>query len=226
MKGDIRIVNPGPGGSLLGEKGERLVPPNDWAFLPAGDAGVTRKVTSKGSFWRVQVKKGRRTISKGIWAPASTIEQAQRDVQAIRSTEAYEKKRQYDLQRRQKKQLEYEAAFCKEVENFLNFHPLHKPTEKIIARAVTTHAIPVGSGTVARTSMIPIEERAARAVIAWMRHNTTAYDNMHIARIKGERRAVRRMLAERSVALLAKYRQGKPIADDCPLQKAIRKNEK
>jgi hypothetical protein len=43
---------------------------------------------------------------------------------------------------------------------------------------VTTHAAPVGSGTVARTERIPIERRAEAAVIAWMRHQTTAYDNL------------------------------------------------
>ena len=223
MESDKRIVNPGPNGSLSGEKGEKLVPPDGWSFLPAGDAGITRKVTSKGIFWRVQVKKGRRTISKGIWAPATTIVQAQKEMRDIRSSGEYEKKRQYALNLRQKKQDEYESAFRKEVETFLNFHEIHKATEKILAKAVTAHAIPVGSGTVARTSMIPIEERAARAVIAWMRHHTTAYDNLNIARIKGERRAVRRMLAERSVALLAKYRQNTPIAGKCPIQKAVKK---
>jgi len=95
--------------------------------------------------------------------------------------------------------------------------------EKILARAITIHAIPIGSGTVARTKMISIEERAAHAVIAWMRHETTAYDNVKIARIKGERRAVRRGFAQESVVLLANYRLGRGISDNCPLQKAIRK---
>ena len=54
-------------GTLIGEKGEKLTPPDGWAFLPAGDAGITRKVTAKGIFWRVQAQMGRRIISKGIW---------------------------------------------------------------------------------------------------------------------------------------------------------------
>jgi hypothetical protein len=90
---------------------------------------------------------------------------------------------------------------------------------------VTAHATPVGSGTVARTVMIPIEERASKAVIAWMRHQTTGYDHMKIARIKGERRAVRRQLAERSTQLLKIYRQGAPIPADCPLMKALMKKD-
>jgi hypothetical protein len=95
--------------------------------------------------------------------------------------------------------------------------------EKKLARVVTVHAIPVGSGTVARTQLIPIEERAAHAVIAWMRHQTTTYDNLKIARVKGERRAVRRSLAQQSVELLASYREGRASIENCPLQIAMNK---
>ena len=59
-----------------------------------------------------------------------------------------------------------------------------------------------------------------------MRHQTTAYDNMQIARIKGERRAVRRMLAEQSTKLLNNYRKGLPIPMSCPLKKALETNIK
>lgn len=218
---DICIVTPGPNGTLINQYGEKTTPPAHWAFQPAGDAGITRKITAKGQYWRVQIKKGKRTISKGVWAPSETIRQAQQAVTAVRQTEAYQKKQQSALVRRDQKQSVYEAEFCQAVQGFLNFHDVHKATELSIARAVTAHAIPIGSGTVARTSMIPIEERAARAVIAWMRHNTTAYDQLPIKRIKGERRRIRRLLAEHSVLLLRKYRQGLLADTNCPLQKAL-----
>ena len=208
MNPNILIVKTDAPGELTGPNGETLKPPTDWTFLPAGDAGVTRKVTSKSEFWRVEVKKGRRTISLGIWAPATTISQAKQEVQQIRLTYEYKKKQTYAVERREKKQTEYEADFCLVVECFLDFHPNYKELEKKLAKAVTVHAIPVGSGTVARTQLIPIEERAAHAVIAWMRHQTTAYDNLKIACVKGERRAVRRSLAQQSVELLASYREG------------------
>ena len=223
MNPNIRNVKPGTHGELTGPNGETLKPPSGWTFLPAGDSGVTRKVTSKGLYWRVEIKKGRRTISLGIWAPEINILQAQQEVQRIRLTDEYKKKQIYAADRRDKKQTEYEADFCSSVECFLNFHKSHKELEKQLAKAVTTHAIPVGSGTVARTQLIPIEERAAHAVIAWMRHQTTAYDNLKIARIKGERRAVRRSLAQQSVELLASYREGRPASENCPLQKALNK---
>jgi len=86
---------------------------------------------------------------------------------------------------------------------------------------VTAHATPVGSGTVARTSRIPVARRAEAAVIAWMRHQTTAYDVMSIARIKGKRREIRGQLAAQSVSLMQAYRQGWDIAESCPLKKAL-----
>jgi hypothetical protein len=90
-----------------------------------------------------------------------------------------------------------------------------------MARAITNHATPVGSGTVARTKRIPIEQRAEAAVIAWMRHQTTGYEGMVIPRVKGKRREVRRMLARRSHELLARYRRGEPVGEGCPLKKAL-----
>lgn len=221
-KNDTHVFAPGPHNTIVNSHGEIVTPPEDWEFLPAGDAGVTRKVTSKGQFWRIQKKKGRRTISLGIWAPANTIKQAKEEMVATRETQDYKKRQEYAAQRRNNKQVEYKEKFCKAVEDFLNFHHTHEDIQKSIAEAVTEHAIPIGSGTVARTSMIPLEERAARAIIAWMRHQTTAYDNLQIRRIKGERRRVRRMLAEQSVAVLQKYREGKPLDENCPLRRALK----
>ena len=217
MNTQNKIVTPGPKNTLIDENGVKIVPPADWDFLPAGDAGITRKVTAKGLFWRVQVKKGRRLISKGVWAPAETIELARKTVTALRSTDEYARKITKDRERREKKQAQYSEEFHLEVRMYLSFAPQYLEFEGKMATAVTDHAIPVGSGTVARTSLIPIEERAAKAVIAWMRHQTTAYDSMKIARIKGKRREMRRMLAQRSVRLLEKYRNGEEPAPDCPL---------
>ncbi len=64
---------------------------------------------------------------------------------------------------------------------FLAFHPTYADLAECLARAVTDHSTPVGSGTVARTKRIPIERRAEAAVIAWLRHQTTGYDNLVIS---------------------------------------------
>ena len=221
MDEQSRIVTLAANGRLLDENGQPVTPPEGWAFLPAGDAGVTRKVSSAGVFWRVQVKMGRRIISKGLWAPKDTIELAVLQMQSTRQTELYQKKVEAAKRRREKIQTEYVDDFCNQVERFLNFHPIYKDMGAKMAKLISLHATPVGSGTVARTATISIEERASRAVIAWMRHQTTAYDQMPIARVKGERRRVRRMLAQRSVELLESYRKGEPIKIDCPLYAAL-----
>jgi hypothetical protein len=104
---------------------------------------------------------------------------------------------------------------------FSAFHPHYADLAERLARAGTDHATPVGSGTLVRTKRIPIEKRAEAAVIAWMRHQTTAYDGMGIPRIKGKRREVRRLLARRSQELLARYRRGEPVPEERPLRRAL-----
>jgi hypothetical protein len=104
---------------------------------------------------------------------------------------------------------EYVEDFYEAVLTFLAFHPNHADIAARFARAVADHATPVGSGTVARTKRIPVERRAEAAVVAWMRHQTTAYESMKIPRIKGKRREVRRMLAQRSQELLGWCRRGR-----------------
>jgi len=221
MEKEIKIIRTGPNNTLVNEHGEQVRPPAGWAFLAAGDAAITRKVSAEGLFWRVQARMGRRTISKGLWAPEAIIARARQEVEARRATDTYKNKLANDRKRRAQKQTEYEQEFMLTVRAFLGFAPRYEAEEKAMAEAVTVHAIPVGSGTVARTTLIPIEERAAKAVIAWMRHQTTAYDGMRIARIKGERREVRRMLARRSMELLRSYREGREPAPGCPLKLAL-----
>lgn len=221
MNNVSRIVTPGKGNTLIGENGEILHPPEGWNFLPAGDAGITRKITAAGVYWRVQVKMGRRIISKGVWAPVEAIEKARQEIEAVRGTSTYKKKLESSRNLREKKQAAYETEFLEAVKTFLSFNVRYRELEEKLAEAVTLHAVPVGSGTVARTAMIPVEERAAKAVIAWMRHKTTAYESMVIPRIKGERRAARRMLAQHSAEILDAYRKGLSVSENCPLKKAL-----
>ena len=195
--------------------------PPEWSLLAPGDAALTRRVKAAGDHFVVQEKKGRRTFSKGVWAPTSTIESIQRDLEQERSKPAYARRQQADAARREKAQAQYVDEFSRAVVEFLDFHGSHAETAQRLATAVTAHATPVGSGTVARTKRIPVQRRAEAAVIAWMRHQTTGYDDMKIPRQKGKRREVRRLLAQRSKNLLAQYRKGSPIRKDCPLCLAL-----
>lgn len=203
---------------FLRADGTRVSPPADWACLPPGDAGLTRRVKAAGPSWAVVEKKGRKVFSKGLWAPAAIIEAARTTLEAERDTDAYKKKRIGDAVRRDREQARYVSSFEDQVLAFLNFSETYLELGQAIAAAVTKHATPVGSGTVARTKRIPVERRAEAAVIAWMRHQTTAYDNMHIARAKGARREVRRELAQISRAVLDLHRGKAKHADAlCPL---------
>jgi Uncharacterized conserved protein (DUF2293) len=198
-----------------------LTPPEGWILLPPGDAGLTRQVKAAGDHWVVQERVGRRMFSRGIWAASVTIDRVRAELEAERSTVEYTKRREAASRRREKAQSEYVEDFFGAVLAFLAFHPGHADLAGRLARTIADHATPVGSGTVARTKRIPVEERAEAAVIAWMRHQTTGYDGMAIPRVKGKRREVRRMLARRSQELLGRYRRGESAPEGCLIQKAL-----
>ncbi|WP_010587845.1 DUF2293 domain-containing protein [Schlesneria paludicola] len=217
-----QIFAPGPTpNTVRSPDGTILNVPAGWVLLPPGDAALTRRVKAAGDYWVVAEKKGRKLFSRGVWTNASIIDQIRADLEIERSTESFAKKKVADAKRREKAQSEYVEDFHGAVVAFLAFHERHAELAERLARAVTVHATPVGSGTVARTKRIPVEQRAEAAVIAWMRHQTTGYDGMVIPRVKGERREVRRMLAQRSKELLQRYRRGEASAADCPLRRAM-----
>jgi len=213
-------VSPGPRPGTVFSAGKVIEIPAGWALLPPGDAGLTRRVKAAGPSWTMAEKKGRKTFSRGIWAPAEHINKAKADLEAERSTESYAKKQQSAAKRRDKQQAEYTDDFHAAVLAYLDFHSTHADLAESVAKAVTAHATPVGSGTVARTKRIPVQDRAAAAVIAWLRHQTTEYDTMDIGRARGDRREVRRELAKISKRLLDRYRRGEVVAD-CPLRAAL-----
>ena len=201
--------------------GKILTVPTGWILLAPGDAALTRRVKAAGDHWVVQEKKGRRVFSRGIWAPAATIDRIRAELMAERATEAFAKRKSADARRRSEYQAEYVEDFLGAVVTFLAFHPVHADLAHRLARAVTDHATPVGSGTVARTKRIPVEQRAEAAVIAWMRHQTTGYDSIKVPRVKGKRREVRRMLAQQSKTLLERYRRSDAGGAECPLKAAL-----
>ena len=213
---------PGPSpNTVRAADGTVLTAPEGWVLLPPCDAALTRRVKEAGDHWAVQEKRGRKVFSRGVWAPAATIDRIRAELEVERSTESYAKRKEADARRRDKAQAGYVEDFFGAVVAFLAFHLTYADLANRLARAVTDHATPVGSGTVARTKRIPVEQRAEAAVIAWMRHRTTGYDGMAIPRIKGKRREVRRILARRSQELLARYRRGEPAPEGCPLRKAL-----
>jgi hypothetical protein len=203
------------------DEGEIVAVPEDWELLPPGDAALTRRVKQAGPAWVVKQKRGRRTFSQGVWAPTQTIARLRAELEAERADPRHAARLEAGRKRRGVEQARYVEQFEAAVRAFLAFAPAHAALEEVLAEAIVRHATPVGSGTVARTKRIPIERRAEAATIAWLRHETTGYDDMKIPRVAGMRREVRRRLAERSRRLLALYRRGDDVGPDCPLRIAL-----
>lgn len=222
MKNEIQVWKK-PGGSSLLCDGREISPPEGWIFVPSGNPGLTRRLKATGEYW-VQVHRRKNRIeAQGIWTDGRRVPGIQARLEAEHSSASYRQKLEAARKAREEKQDAYVVAFRQAVVDFLDFAPRYHDLAWDLADAVTDQAVPVGSGTVARTERIPLSARAEAAVIAWMRHQTTAYDQMSIARIKGERREVRRRLAERSRILLSRYRSGEEVdPGTCPLAKALK----
>jgi len=222
MAEESLIVQPARAPRTVRTADGQLVPvPTDWELLPPGDAALTRRVKALGPTWTVQELKGRKVFSRGVWAPAARIAAVRAELAAERAEPAHAAKMAADRRRRERKEQAYALDFARAVEAFLDFAPRHAEVARVVADAVAAHATPVGSGTVARTERIPLIERAEAAVIAWMRHQTTAYDTMAVPRVKGARRGVRARLAAESRSVLTPYRRGDDPPTDCPLGRVI-----
>jgi hypothetical protein len=221
MPDQMREVSPGPRAGTVQLGAQVLSIPAGWALLPPGDPALTRRV-KKGPHWSMSERRGRKVFSLGIYAPAARIEAVRAELALERQDPAYERKLNRARGKRAVEQEQYAEDFALAVLRFLAFAPSHQALAQQLARAIAAHATPVGSGTVARTQRIPIEQRAEAATIAWLRHQTTGYDRMEIPRLKGMRREVRRLLAERSRQLLSRYRAGEQVAEaSCLLRRGL-----
>src|SRR5437667_8115620 len=98
--------------------GKVLTVPEGWILLPPGDAALTRRVKAAGEHWVMHEKKGRKVFSRGVWAPAATIDRLQAEREAERSTEGYAKRKEADSRRRDKAQTEYVEDFTGAVRTF------------------------------------------------------------------------------------------------------------
>jgi len=209
-------------GCVMSAQGEIIPVPLGWKLLPPGDATATRRVKACGPHWVMLKRVRNKWISLGIWADGAKIDRIAAEVKNEKSDPAYTRKLESARRRRELEQQTYEGEFRDGMHQFLRFHPRFREFEDRMVDLVTAHAIPVGSGTVARTTRIPLESRVRAAVVAWMRHQTTAYDYLSIPLVKGARREVRRDLAKESLNLLEQYRSGEVNLDRCPLAIALR----
>ena len=90
-----RTFTPGPTpNTVRSADGKVLTVPDGWALLPPGDAAMTRQVKEAGDHWVLQVKRGRKTFSRGVWAPAATIDRVRAALEAEQATEGYARRKE------------------------------------------------------------------------------------------------------------------------------------
>lgn len=152
--------------------------PEGWDLLPSGDAFVTRRVKAAGAYWvawqpRSRNRPHRRKI--GLYAPSSVIAAAR--AEAVETEEQRAKQRASNDRHRATAEDAYRAEFVVAVVAWLGFAREYEQLATEIAEAAASRAVEVGSGRVGRTKKLPLEERAALAARATIRHRFTDYED-------------------------------------------------
>ncbi|MEN8234035.1 MAG: DUF2293 domain-containing protein [Actinomycetota bacterium] len=152
--------------------------PEDWEFLPSGDAFVTRRVKAAGAFWVAWRPRGRNRPHRrklGLWAPKDAIDSVEAEAEATEDERS--KRREQSAKGREKQEDAYRVDFADAIRRFLAFAPEHAGLADEIARDAAARAAVVGSGRVGRTKTLTLDKRAALAARALIRHRNTSYDD-------------------------------------------------
>jgi hypothetical protein len=153
-----------------------LTRPDGWELLPAGDAFLTRRVKAAGAHWVLFQPKGRRAHRRllGLLAPTEAIAAAR--VAAAATVSKRETQRVAGARQRARSEAVYRAEFEQAVLRWLDFAPEHNAVAHDIAAHAVERAAVVGSGRVGRTKTLSLDDRAALAARAYIRHQHTNYD--------------------------------------------------
>jgi len=171
---DVYMTRDGPWNPDHGE----VEIPDEWEFLPSGNAFVTRRVKAAGTYWVAWRPRGRNRRHRrrlGLWAPKEAIEGAVAEAEATDEQRA--KQRERNTRAREKQETAYRDEFEDAIRRFLAFAPEHADLADQIAREAATRAAEIGSGRVGRTRTLPLDERAALAARALIRHRYTRYED-------------------------------------------------
>ena len=194
--------------------------PQAWEFLPTGDAFVTRTVKAAGTYWlawqpRSRNRRHRRLL--GLWAPAEAIRVAQQ--RAVETATKRTVTRAASARSRARAEERYQQELRAAILDFLDFGHAHAELAETIAAETAAHAAVVSSGRVARTRKLPLEERAALAARAHIRHRYTSYED-DLARVPIEDwdeddvyREVKGTAHEAVDDFLAQHRRRQPAPD-------------
>jgi len=153
-----------------------LVVPDGWEFLASGDAFVTRRVKAAGAYWSAWKPKNRRGGHRrrlGLLAPTAEIDAARNA--AIESADQRAAAREAGARHRERVEAEYQIELRDTVVRWLDFACEHHDLANRIADGAAAQATVVGSGRVGRTNTLSVDERAAFAARAYIRHHHTDY---------------------------------------------------
>lgn len=151
--------------------------PEGWDFLPAGDRFVTRQVKAAGDYWLAwlpRTRNRRHRTAIGVFAPSEAIEAAQAKAAETDADRAI--RRAAGARYRERKEDRYRQDLADAIVAFLAFAPAHAKLASSIAESAAARAAEVGSGRVGRTRTLSLEERAALAARAHIRHHHTEYE--------------------------------------------------
>ncbi len=151
--------------------------PDGWEFLASGDAFVTRRVKAGGVYWTAGRPKNRRGGHRrrlGLLAPGAAVQSAQADANATAGQRATA--RAASARHRDRTEADYQAEMRSAIHQWLDFAAEHAELASDIADGATVKATVVGSGRVGRTRTLSVDERAARAARAYIRHHHTDYE--------------------------------------------------
>lgn len=158
--------------------------PEGWELLPAGDAFVTRRVKAAGpywSLWRPRDRSHRYRRLVGLLAPAAAIARARSE--ALETAERRTGRRARGAEYRARQEVDYRAELAEAMVAFLDFDPRYAELAQRIASEAAGRAAEVGSGRVGRTRTLSLEERAALAARALIRHRYTDYEDRLVAEV-------------------------------------------
>ena len=110
----------------------------------------------------------------GLYAPEATIAAASE--RARETEERRAKQRVTNQASRGQAEDRYRHQLADAVRTWLDFAPQHARLADKIAAGVADHAAVVGSGRVGRTRLLSLDERAALAARAYIRHRYTDYE--------------------------------------------------
>lgn len=152
-------------------------------FLPSGDAALTRRAKKASRLSAVVVRFSRsrkRYERQGLLVEEAAVEQAEQ--QCLSDEEARARRRERDRERRETADEQFQQELAEEIGRLFPGCPLPRAAE------ISRHTGTRGSGRVGRSAagraLDP--DAVTRAVIASVRHEDTAYDELLMAGVPRE----------------------------------------